>query len=90
MVTRCYNCVTPTEKAKTMALLKVHTRFDLDLHHWIIILGIDGAASYEWLIMKDGIKQCGSDMGFGSPEFALRDGLIAWCGLPSYDIEEYL
>lgn len=39
-------------------------------------------AAYEWVIRApDGVREY-SDVAYGSPEVALRDGLMAYRGMP--------
>lgn len=46
------------------------------------VVGDPDNAAYEWLIVRNG-KPCEhSDVAYGSPEVALRDGLIAYLGMP--------
>lgn len=46
------------------------------------VVGDPEMGSYEWIIMRNGKSAEHSDCGYGSPEVALRDGLIAYCGMP--------
>ena len=46
------------------------------------VVGDPEMASYEWVFLRDHQVSTFSDVGYGSPEAALRDGLIAYLGLP--------
>lgn len=57
-------------------------RIPVDCNAVLIIEGDPNNASYEWRI--EGGSQDGehSNCGYGMPEIALRDGLIAYFGAP--------
>lgn len=46
------------------------------------VVGDPDNAAYEWVIMRNGSPAEHSDCAYGSPEVALRDGLIAYLGEP--------
>jgi hypothetical protein len=49
----------------------------------IAIVGDPESAAYEWVILApDGVREY-SDVGYGSSDVAMRDGLIAYLGLPA-------
>lgn len=47
---------------------------------YVNVFGVDG--SYEWAIITGCEVERHSNDGYGAPEIALRDGLIAYFGLP--------
>lgn len=54
-------------------------RIDIDATCDVLVIGGDGEGAYEWVIQKDGKVESHSDVGYGTPVAALRDGLIkAW------------
>lgn len=58
----------------------------VDAECLVEVVGDPESASYEWLIHSpEGIRQH-SDDGYGSSEVALRDGLIAYFGLPTHGV----
>jgi hypothetical protein len=44
------------------------------------VVGDPDNAAYEWVILRNGQPAEHSDCAYGSPEVALRDGLIAYLG----------
>lgn len=46
------------------------------------VVGDPEMACYEWVVLRDHQVATHSDAGYGSPEAALRDGLIKYLGLP--------
>lgn len=54
----------------------------LDFTADVVIVGAPDEGCYEWMIRtKNGVEEY-SDLGYGDPGIALRDGLIAFYGLP--------
>lgn len=49
----------------------------------LVIEGEPGNAVFEWRLERSEGKPEHSDCGYGAPEVALRDGLIAYYGLPA-------
>lgn len=56
---------------------------DVGFNDTVEVIGDRSNASYEWWILRKGLVIHHSDCGYGTPESALRDGLIAFLGLPS-------
>ena len=63
----------------------VFHRVEIDEHCAVLVIGGDGEGAYEWAIVKDGAIERHSDAGYGIPEIALRDGLIAVWGCPELE-----
>ena len=52
------------------------------------VFGDGDNGSYEWRLVGDnGLVEQHSDCGYGIPAIALRDGLIAYYGMPRDDTE---
>ena len=49
------------------------------------VIGNPDNGSYEWVVEQAG-KLSHSDCGYGDPDVALRDGLIAMHGLPRHEL----
>lgn len=65
-----------TENRKTLHSIPV------GMTDLVEVVGDPDNAAYEWLVRTpDGVREH-SDVAYGSPEVALRDGLIAYCGMP--------
>lgn len=65
-----------TEPVKTLFTVSLD-----DIEHELYVIGDPGSAAYEWVIRRDDQWEH-SDAGYGTPAIALRDGLIAYYGLP--------
>lgn len=77
MVKRIRFSYTPNEGLRTFHTIGVGSQDTVE------VVGDGDNASYEWVIRTpSGVAQH-SDCGYGMPEVALRDGLIAYLGLPS-------
>lgn len=48
----------------------------------IVIVGDPANGCYEWMLRSGKRVERHSDMGYGEPALAMRDGLIAYYGLP--------
>lgn len=64
--------------ATPVLLTTVHVDLHIDLH----IVGDPHDGGYEWVIVNRGNVEQHSDCGYGMQSIALRDGLIAFHGLP--------
>jgi hypothetical protein len=53
-----------------------------------LVVGDDGA--YEWVLLRDRDVLAHSDDGYGSPDVALRDVLIAALGMPQQGLARLL
>jgi hypothetical protein len=53
-------------------------RIEVDADTFVEVVGDGPNASYEWQIRKGQRIEAHSDLGYGIPEVALRDGLIAY------------
>lgn len=73
--------------------LRVHFRYTanrrvlhsipVDLNGAVVVAGDPDNAAYEWVVCDHGRVSAHSDCAYGNPEIALRDGLIAYYGLPA-------
>jgi len=59
----------------------VHT-VECGMYDAVLVVGDPENAAYEWVVMKGGVVDAHSDSAYGSPEIALRDGLIHLLGMP--------
>jgi len=55
---------------------------DVDVASEVVIVGDPNNGCYEWLIRTRGVIETYSDVAYGDSSIALRDGLIAYHGLP--------
>ena len=55
---------------------------EVDTGQYVEVVGDPDNASYEWIIRSQECVTEYSDDGYGMPEVALRDGLIAYLGMP--------
>ena len=68
------------------ASLKVLYAIEVDEHVWVRVLGSPESGGCEWCLERvEGLTF--SNSGYGSPESALRDGLVMWAG-ESIDIDK--
>lgn len=57
-------------------------KLEIDDSVHILVIGDGLLGAYEWAIERDGLVEEHSDVGYGCADIALRDGLIAYYGLP--------
>lgn len=57
-------------------------RVDVDLENQVVIVGDPDNGCYEWMIRTPQGIERHSDVGYGDSAIAMRDGLIAYFGLP--------
>ena len=62
--------------------IEVLMSVDVDMGAELLIVGQPGNGAYEWVIVNHGKVDKYSDCGYGQSSIALRDGLIAFHGLP--------
>lgn len=55
----------------------------LDLGRTLKVIGDRSNGCYEWIIEPCLAADMHSDCGYGQPDIALRDGLIAYHGVPN-------
>ena len=60
---------------------------DADESDHILVVGDPDNGGYEWCIERDGKVDAHSDKGYGIATIALRDGLIAYYGLPPTEVD---
>ena len=66
-----------TRDVKTLLAVEVDVGVTLE------VFGEPDAASYEWRLVRDnGLVEQHSNVGYGVPAIALRDGLCAYIGPP--------
>lgn len=66
---------------------KVIMSIDVDMDAELLIVGQPENGAYEWVIVNHGKVESHSDCGYGMHSIALRDGLIAFHGLPTAETE---
>ena len=66
----------------TVSILRA---LDVDEDVRILVIGDGANGSYDWAIERHGGVDTHSDCGYGVADIALRDGLIAYYGLPAVD-----
>lgn len=71
------------------AVAIVHA-LEVDHVNRVLVVGDPDNGCYEWALEKNSAIQLHSDVAYGSPEVALRDGLIAFYGLPDAESLETL
>jgi hypothetical protein len=69
---------------------RVLMTIDIDMESELLLVGQPSDACYEWVIVTHGNIQKYSDCGYGISSIALRDGLIAYHGLPDPPLEGVL
>lgn len=62
---------------------------DIDMTRTLEVVGDPEMGCYEWMILEGGNVLAHSDCGYGSPDIALRDGLIYYHGQP-HDLGHYV
>jgi hypothetical protein len=62
---------------------KVLHKFQVDMTVYLHVVGDTDNACYEWVLVRNGEVAEHSDCGYGDSTIALRDGLIAYHGLPT-------
>lgn len=66
-----------TKDVKTLLSIQVDMGMTLE------VFGEPDAANYEWrLVLDNGLVEQHSNVGYGVPAVALRDGLCAFLGVP--------
>lgn len=65
----------------TGACVEIH-RVSVGIHEDVIAVGDPDSAAYEWVVVRGDEVLSHSDVAYGSPAVALRDGLIEYFGLP--------
>lgn len=58
--------------------LKVFHQIEIETGLWVAVLGAEGWASYDFVVVKDGKILEAGESQWGNPWKALADGL-AWC-----------
>lgn len=61
---------------------RVLMTIDVDMDADLLIVGQPENGAYEWVIVSHGKVEKHSDCGYGQVSIALRDGLIAYHGMP--------
>jgi hypothetical protein len=71
--------------SEAIAILRT---LDVDHDIRILVIGDPDNGAYEWAIERSGNIERHSDAGYGIADVALRDGLIAYYGLPTAPMRE--